>query len=108
MSANTDTDEPEIDIDEKHNPAKNLSPVEVSRAFATLSTEGVEEFNQSEVSTDGTVDDADRVLVSLDADLAEWVKRRSWEWDREPNAIIDAFVKHGNLCYEDALDLRDR
>lgn len=108
MSANTDTDETEIDIPEEYHPAKNLSPVEVSRAFATLSSEGVNVFNQSETRTDGTVDDADRVLVSLDAELAERIHHRAWEFNRDPGILIDAFVKHGDLAYEDATEVRQQ
>ena len=63
-------------------------------------------MNECGLTVDAT-DYADRVLVSLDADLAGWVKRRAWEFERDPNETLDALVNHGNLDYEDALDLRE-
>ena len=71
--------------------------------MGTLSSDGFEQVNQmSEEEND--IETADRVLVSLDAELAELVQRRAWECERDPEAVIDAYVKHGFLPHEEIMD----
>ena len=95
MVANTQADETANDNTEEYLPAKNLTPEEVYRAAATLSEEEFEQMNECGLTVDAD-SYADRVLVSLNVELAERVRRHAWRSDREPNAVLDAFLKHGD------------
>ena len=112
MSADFDADETANDGDEPYlnphlHPANHVAPIEVAQAMAALSEDEVEQMNQADVGEDPEFDDADRVLVSLDADLAEWIQKRAWEFGEDPNELVDAFVKHGNYDYERALGMQE-
>ncbi|RJT07526.1 hypothetical protein D3261_02720 [Halococcus sp. IIIV-5B] len=71
--------------------------------MGTLSSDGFEQMNQM-AEGENDIETADRVLVSLDAELAERVEQRAWECERGPEAVIDAFVKHGFLPHEELMD----
>ena len=103
MAANNTTDEPRLNVREQYHPAVNVSPKEVGRAMGTLNDEEYEQINRM-TRGDYDIENADRVLVSLDAELAQWIQRRAWECDRDPEAVIDAFVKHGYLPHEEIMD----
>lgn len=103
MATNDTTDEPKLNVREEYHPALNVEPEDVGRAMGTLTDDEFEQVNQM-FGSDYDLESADRVLVSLDAELAQWIQRRAWECDRDPEAVIDAFVKHGFLPHEEIMD----
>jgi hypothetical protein len=100
----TDGHEPS-DEPESYHPARNVSPEAVEQAMAALDEAELEAMNRASAAD---LDDAERVLVSLDSQCAEYVRRHAWEVDREPGAVLDDLIRYANVHYEDALDPREQ
>ena len=94
---------------EEYHPAKNITAEEVARTLATFTEDEFEQVNRfntgvdADPSRDMDVEDADRVLVSLDSQCADHVMHHAWSHDRDPGEILVAFVRFALIHQEECL-----